>query len=93
MDICKKHLSVSDLLVQSGMEALGELVEASSLPVFSSDRIIDLGYETPGRIAIPISDEDAHATYWVACLAADQKKYRSIFNAVRSYALSHDEKR
>ena len=93
MDICKKHLSVSDLLVQSGMEALGELVEASSLPVFSSDRIIDLGYETPGRISVPISDEDAHATYWVVCRAADQKKYRSIFNVVRSYALRHDEKR
>ena len=93
MDICKKHLSVSDLLVQSGMEALGELVEASSLPVFSSDRIIDLGYEIPGRIAIPISDEDAHATYWVVCRAADQKKFRSIFNVVRSYALRHDEKR
>ena len=93
MDICKKHLSVSDLLVQSGMEALGELVEASSLPVFSSDRIIDLGYEIPGRIAIPISDEDAHATYWVVCRAANQKKFRSIFNVVRSYALRHDEKR
>ena len=93
MDICKKHLSVSDLLVQSGMEALGELVEASSLPVFSSDRIIDLGYEIPGRIAIPISDEDAHATYWVVCRAADQKKFRSIFNVVRSYALRHDDKR
>ena len=93
MDICKKHLSVSDLLVQSGMEALGELIEASSLPVFSSDRIIDLGYEIPGRIAIPISDEDAHATYWVVCRAADQKKFRSIFNVVRSYALRHDEKR
>ena len=93
MDICKKHLSVSDLLVQSGMEALGELIEASSLPVFSSDRIIDLGYEIPGRIAIPISDEDAHATYWVVCRAANQKKFRSIFNVVRSYALRHDEKR
>ena len=67
MDICKKHLSVSDLLVQSGMEALGELVEASSLPVFSSDRIIDLGYEIPGRIAIPISDEDGMPhTGWYA---------------------------
>ena len=93
MDICKKHLSVSDLLVQSGMEALGELVEASSLPVFSSDRIIDLGYEIPGRISVPISDEDAHATYWVVCRVADQKKFRSIFNVVRSYALRHDEKR
>ena len=91
MDVCKKHLSSSDLLVQNNLEALGELVEASSLPVFSSDRIIDLGYETPGRITIPISDEDAKATYWVACSSSDRQKYRSVFNAVRAYALRYNK--
>ena len=93
MDICRNHMSESDLLVQDSMEALGELVDASTLPVFNSDRIIEQGYETPGRISIPIRDEDAHATYWVACLTSDQKKYRLIFNAVRSYALRHEEKK
>lgn len=92
MDICKRHLEESDLLVQGNVDALTDLVEASTLPFFNSDRMIQLGYDAPGRISVPISDEDAHATYWVGCRAQDQKKYRSIFNAVRGYAIRHDEK-
>ena len=90
MDICKKHLSEEDLLVQRGLDALEKLIEASTLPFFNSDRMIEMGVQIPGRVSVPISDEDAHATYWVACRASDQSKYRSIFNTVRSYALRHD---
>ena len=92
MDICKKHLSESDLLIQTSPEALGELIEASTLPFFNSDRMIEMGYQTPGRVSVPIGDEDAQATYWVACRTADQNKYRAIFNAVRSYTLRHETK-
>lgn len=90
MDITKKHLNESDLLVQGNTDALIDLIEASSLPSFNSDRILEQGIETYERKNIPISDDDAHATYWVACRSTDQSKYRSIFNAVRSYALRHD---
>ena len=90
MKICQRHLSETDLLVQSSTDALNELVEASSLPLFNSDRMIELGYEAPGRKSIPLSDEDAHATYWVICRSEDQSKYRSIFNVVRSYAIRND---
>ena len=93
MDICRRHLSESDLLVQTSSDAMDELVDASTLPFFNSDRMIELGYYAPGRKSIPISDEDAHATYWVVCRAADQAKYRSIFNVVRAYALRHGEAR
>ena len=89
MDICKKHLAVSDLLIQNSTDALDELAEASTLPMFNSDRMIELGYDAPGRISVPISDEDAHATYWVVCRAQEQKKYRSIFIVVRAYAIRH----
>ncbi|MDC7284763.1 LysR family transcriptional regulator [Bifidobacterium thermophilum] len=90
MDICKKHLSESDLLIQTSPEALGELIEASALPFFNSDRMLEMGYQAPGRVSIPINDEDAHATYWAACRTSDQNKYRAIFNAVRSYTLRHE---
>ena len=89
MDICKKHLAVSDLLVQSSTDALDELADASSLPIFNSDRMIELGYEAPRRVSVPISDDDAHATYWVVCRAEDQRNLRSIFNVVRGYAIRH----
>lgn len=92
MEICKRHLEESDLLVQSNNDALTDLVEASTLPFFNSDRMIELGYDAPDRKSIPIRDDDAHATYWVVCRVTDQKKYHSIFNAVRSYAFRHNEK-
>lgn len=90
MDVCKAHLDETDLLIQNSLEALSELVDASSLPVFNSDRIIEQGFDVPGRVSVPISDEDAHATYWLVCRTNDQSRYRSVFNVVRSYALRHD---
>lgn len=89
MDICKKYLNTSDLLVQNNADALDELADNSTIPLFNSDRMIELGYNAPGRISIPICDEDAHATYWVVCRAQDQNKFRSIFNVVRGYAIRH----
>ena len=89
MDICKKHLNTSDLLVQNNADALDELADNSTIPLFNSDRMIELGYNAPGRISIPICDEDAHATYWVVCSTQDQNKFRSIFNVVRGYAIRH----
>lgn len=87
MNVCKEKLSPSDLLVQSNMDALSELVEASSLPIFNSDQMLMRGYNIPGRVSIPISDEEAHATYYIACLASEKNKYNSIFSAVRSTLL------
>jgi ribosomal protein RSM22 (predicted rRNA methylase) len=89
MDICKKYLNTSDLLVQNNADALDELADNSTIPLFNSDRMIELGYNVPGRISIPICDEDAHATYWVVCRTQDQNKFRSIFNVVRGYTIRH----
>lgn len=87
MDVTLKHLSGSDLLIQNSMDALAELIDASSLPFFNSDQMIKTGYEMPGRVSLPIKDADAHATYYLCCLASEQKAYRSLFNAVRGNAL------
>ncbi|MBQ9553234.1 MAG: LysR family transcriptional regulator [Clostridia bacterium] len=88
MHICEKHFSPSNLLVQSNADALGELIDASSLPFFNSDRMIELGYTPPGRVFVPICDADASATYWLCCLKSVQKQYRSLFNAVRGAAIT-----
>ena len=89
MDICRKHLEHSNLLVQTNMDAMDELISASSVPFFNSDRMMERGYRSDDRVAIPISDEDAHTVYWVVCRASDKLQYRSVFNAVRSFAI-HD---
>lgn len=87
MTVCKEKLSPSDLLVQSNMDAMDELVEASSLPIFNSDQMLVRGYDIPGRVSIPINDAKAHATYYIACLASEKDKYNSVFSAVRSALL------
>ncbi|WP_321433675.1 LysR family transcriptional regulator [Trichococcus flocculiformis] len=87
MTVCKEKLSPSDLLVQSNMDAMDELVEASSLPIFNSDQMLLRGYDIPGRVSIPINDAEAHVTYYIACLASEKNKYSSVFSAVRSSLL------
>ena len=83
MDVCRKHLDSSKLIIQSSIEAMGELVESSSLPFFNSDRMLEKGYGIPDRVSIPINDTDAHAVYYIACMASEKKRFDSVFNAVR----------
>ena len=87
MDVTLQHLSASDLLIQNTMDALTELIEASRLPYFNADQMLRLGYELHGRVSLPITDPDARATYWIACLTSEQPKYRSLFSAVRGSVL------
>lgn len=84
MKICEEKLDASDLLIQNSSDALDELVDASSLPVFNSDQMIRNGYEVPGRVSIPVCDKECNVTYYVASLNANKTKYDSLFNAIRS---------
>ena len=84
---CSEKLSEENLLIQSSFDAFSELVQASRLPLFNSDQFIQRGYDAPGRVSIPISDPEAHATYYLCCLASEQSAYRSLYNAVRGNLL------
>ena len=87
MDITLQKLDASDLLIQNSMDALGELIDASHLPFFNSDQMIKEGYQPEDRVSLPISDPEAHATYWIASLASEERKYRSVFSAIRGSML------
>lgn len=87
IDIVQSRLDRSDLLIQSSFDAFSELVEASRLPLFNTDQYIARGYEPAGRVSLPVRDPEAHVTYWLTALAAEQKAYRSIFNATRGNLL------
>ncbi|MBP3897156.1 MAG: LysR family transcriptional regulator [Mogibacterium sp.] len=82
-DVCREMLSPDNLLIQSSFDAFSELVQASRLPLFNSSQFLARGYHPPGRVSIPIADNEAHATYYLSCLVSEQKKYRSVFNATR----------
>ena len=86
-DACREKLSPDNFLVQSSFDAFNELVQASNLPLFNSDHFLARGYHPPGRVSIPITDHEAHATYYLTCLTSEQKAYRPLFNAVRGNLL------
>lgn len=87
MEICRKRLDPEKLIVQNNMDALLELIEASTLPHFTSDRIIERGFSNPDRVTIPIEDPDAKTTYYIACLNSEKKKYGAVFSAAREAVL------
>lgn len=87
MEICRRRLDPEKLIVQNNMDALLELIEASTLPHFTSDRIMERGGANPDRVTIPIEDPDAKTTYYIACLNSEKKKYGAVFSAAREAVL------
>lgn len=87
IDVCEQHMPKKNLVIQHNVEALVELVDSSSMPVFSSRHLVEQGNAAPGRITVPIMDEAAHAVFYLACLSSEKQKYMSLFNAVRSQAI------
>ena len=87
LSLCKDKLRSSNLLIQSSADDMSELVDASTLPVFNSDRMLERGYGAPGRVSLPISDPEAHAIYYLACLASERRRFEPVFSMVRATAL------
>lgn len=88
MEVCKQHLEPGNLLIQSSFEALGELIDASKLPFFNSDRMMERAPRQPERVSVPISDADASTAYYIACLASEKQKYNAVFSAARQAVLN-----
>lgn len=72
----------SRFLMQSDRFSFNELVQASSLPSFTSD-LAEKYTEIPhNRINIPISDAESTVTYYLVCKAVKKKSFLSLFAAV-----------
>lgn len=72
----------SRFLTQSDRFSFNELVEASSLPAFTTElanKYIETG---KGRIEVPVSDPEATVTYFLICRREEQKEYQMLFNAL-----------
>ena len=63
--LCRRKMPASKFLVQTDALVFKELVNASSLPCFTTDYgQLQGGY--PERVHIPLSDEEAHVTFYIA---------------------------
>ncbi|MEE8717152.1 MAG: LysR family transcriptional regulator [Coriobacteriales bacterium] len=87
LELCRRAIPPRNLLVQDSMDAMDGLAESSTLAMFNSDAMMKDGYMAQGRIAVPISDPEMRATYYVACLDSEKGRYRSFFGVVRAEAM------
>lgn len=87
MKVCEEKLPIENLYIQERLDILAELTTASGLPNFSSDLILQTETRDPDRVYIPITDKEAHATYYLACLNEEKTRYDNIFSSIRSAAL------
>lgn len=78
----KDRMPDSRFLTQSDRFSFNELVQASSLPSFSSDLAEKYTDVPDGRIKVPISDEEATVTYYLVCKADKKKPFAPLFSAV-----------
>ena len=78
VELCRRKLPHSRLLAQDSLETLHELVDSSTLPAFSSDRAVERGCESEGRVTIPIRDGEAYTAYYLVCLRSERRKYSAI---------------
>lgn len=64
--LCREKMPASKFLVQTDPSVFDELVKASSLPCFSTDygQRQQPGY--PGRVNIPMSDNEVQVTFYIA---------------------------
>lgn len=70
--LCRENMPASKFLVQTDSSVFDELVRASSLPCFTTDYgHLQDGY--PDRVNIPLTDEEAHITFYVVA-TRDKKK-------------------
>lgn len=72
-------------LVQQEDYAFGELICASSLPAFTTDRVQRRYGATEGRVAVPISDAGTSVDYFVAYRSADKKRLAAGLKVIEAY--------
>ena len=66
-DIPKQMLPPSKILLQNEFEVFNAIKNASVIPSFSSNRILERYGHTSGKIDIPILNNEAYTNYYSVC--------------------------
>lgn len=84
VDLCKMKMPGTSFLIQTDADAMHELVNASSLPVFNSDRMMEDGYIPDNSVSLKLAEDFCSTTYYVACLDSEKSRYNAFFSSVRA---------
>ena len=80
--IVRQQMPNAHFLLQNGLEALHEIVRASSLPHFATDLTLRLYGCNPQRAYVPISDDAAVEHFFCYCRRGDEKRFLAWFQAL-----------
>ena len=69
-------------LPQIDRSSFSDIAANSPYPIFASDYYIRRDIRIPGRIDIPLVDEECHTEYYLVCLKSEQRKYKRLFDSV-----------
>lgn len=72
----------ANYLLQIDMDSFMELSQNSNYPSFSSSYYMSRGIVNKGKITIPIVDPECHTDYYLACMASEKERYKSLFERV-----------
>lgn len=81
-----ESLPDTHFLVQEENYAFGELLRASSLPAFTTDRMQRRSGATEGRVAVPITDPGMSVDYFAAYRTADRRRLAAALKFIEGYA-------
>ena len=84
-DLHMKTTPNTKFLIQDERLTFNEIVKASSLPSFTSNLSIKREGKINNRIMIPLSDEEAHVTYYLVILKKEKNKYNDLIYKIENY--------
>ena len=79
----RRKMPSARFLVQQEYDVLGELVENSAFPSFTTDYIMKREPNRTDRGAVPIRDKEANVTYYCTGLRSEKAKVRPVFQHVK----------
>jgi DNA-binding transcriptional LysR family regulator len=77
-EICRLKMPDSHFLMIRELDALGEIIGASSFPSFNTDISIANNQVAPDQLTIPITDEEASVTYYFVCKANNKRNIMDL---------------
>lgn len=81
-EVCAQYLPNCRFLLQNERSDFSTLVNTSSLPSFTSNLTLGDPAFSPGRVYIPITDDEAKTDYYAVCLKSEHGKLKDFFKSL-----------
>lgn len=87
-DLSREYMPNARFIFQSGVDEYMEVVGASSLPTFDTDWGVMIYGRNTNRVSVPIRDQAAKKTFYVAYKDGDRKRFEGVVEVIRNIVFS-----